>query len=135
MSRICDCGEIRGCNLGGALGATKLGEGEHLLDSGGAASDSFVCFNRIFDGAEERALHHDSSKKVTGLVEVNPLGWNVAYYSGIALLRNCCWTRHRATTASATRIPIETSAQRCAAAIHGASERGISTTIASVMPA
>jgi hypothetical protein len=41
--------EIRGCNLGGALGATKLGEGEHLLGSGGAAGDSFVGFNGIFE--------------------------------------------------------------------------------------
>ena len=41
--------EIRGCNLGGALRATKLGEGEHLLGSGGAAGDSVVGFDRIFE--------------------------------------------------------------------------------------
>jgi len=41
--------EIRGCNLGAALSVIKLGEGEHLLGSGGAAGDSFVGFDRIFE--------------------------------------------------------------------------------------
>ena len=41
--------EIRGCNLGAALGAIKLGEGEHLLRSRGTAGDSFVGFDRIFE--------------------------------------------------------------------------------------
>ena len=41
--------EIRGCNLGAALGAIKLGEGEHLLRSRGTAGDSFVGFDGIFE--------------------------------------------------------------------------------------
>ena len=41
--------EIRSCNLGAALGAIKLGEGEHLLRSRGTAGDSFVGFDRIFE--------------------------------------------------------------------------------------
>jgi hypothetical protein len=41
--------EIRGCNLGAALGAIKLGKGEHLLRSGGTAGDSFVGFDGIFE--------------------------------------------------------------------------------------
>ena len=41
--------EIRGCILGAALGATKLGKREHLLRSGGTAGDSFVGFNGIFE--------------------------------------------------------------------------------------
>jgi len=41
--------EIRGCNLGAALAAIKLGEGEHLLRPGGTAGDSFVGFDRIFE--------------------------------------------------------------------------------------
>jgi hypothetical protein len=44
-------------------------------------------------------------------------------------------SRQTPTTASATRIPSDTSAKRCAAAIHGVSARGISTMIASVMQA
>ena len=32
-----------------ALGAIKLGKGEHLLRSGGAAGDSFVGFDGIFE--------------------------------------------------------------------------------------
>ena len=41
--------EIRGCNLGAAFGAIKLGKGEHLLRSGGTAGDSFVGFDGIFE--------------------------------------------------------------------------------------
>jgi hypothetical protein len=41
--------EIRGCNLGAALGPIKLGKGEHLLRSGGTAGDSFVGFDGIFE--------------------------------------------------------------------------------------
>jgi len=41
--------EIDGCNFGAALGAIKLGEGEHLLRSGGTAGDSFVGFDGMFE--------------------------------------------------------------------------------------
>ena len=41
--------EIRGCNLGAALGAIKLGKGERLLRSGGTARNSFVGFDGIFE--------------------------------------------------------------------------------------
>jgi hypothetical protein len=41
--------EIRGRNPGAALGAIKLGKGEHLLRSGGTAGDSFVGFDGIFE--------------------------------------------------------------------------------------
>jgi hypothetical protein len=41
--------EIRGWNLGAALGAIKLGKGEHLLRSGGTVGDSFVGFDGIFE--------------------------------------------------------------------------------------
>jgi len=40
---------IRGCDLGAALGAIKLGKGEHLLRSGSTAGDSFVGFDGIFE--------------------------------------------------------------------------------------
>jgi hypothetical protein len=41
--------EIRGCDFGAVPGAIKLGKGEHLLRSGGAAGDSVVGFDRIFE--------------------------------------------------------------------------------------
>jgi hypothetical protein len=41
--------EIRGCNLGAALGAIELREGEHLLRSRGTAGDLFIGFDRIFE--------------------------------------------------------------------------------------
>jgi len=49
LTRIEYGAEIRGCNLGAALGAIKLGKGEHLLRSGGTAGDSFVGFDGIFE--------------------------------------------------------------------------------------
>jgi hypothetical protein len=49
--------EFRGCNLGAALGAIKLGKDEHLLRPGGTAGDSFVGFDRIFEGYPVYSRH------------------------------------------------------------------------------
>jgi hypothetical protein len=56
-------------------------------------------------------------------------------YLAVVFSRSRRSSRQTPTTASATRIPSETSAKRCAAAIHGVSARGIITMIASVMQA
>jgi hypothetical protein len=141
---ICDCLVFISYNF--AFGKlANLGPSYHEAVEGFLDASQERAENTSFGGYEslergsERPVIPCSRQRLNRMNLLHPTprrrDVGIATYLAVVSPKSRRSSRQTATTASATRIPSETSAKRCAAAIQGASARGIRTIIASVMQA